>query len=338
MKRINLFILLTIFILNACFADDTAVIVASGSPGSATMTKSNQIKMNSEDVKITLENDSYTIEADFELINYGPENDITIAFPQWQWGTREVGEFKSFESWTNGRPEKIEIIEPPSVQEFGLVKINKWFARSIKFKNNETIHTSIRYEAGYEYGTISYLFGTGSNWNGEISKIIFEIRNNSDNWINEVFIDGFIDYTKNYEPQFNHNITINNNDNETTIIMEHVLPEISNCLHLFTNHIPIGLISNQYIKPSNGWYYSTRIIPEYILLFRSNKQLRLERNLIFAGHGNIFKAVDINEWLQKYCTDFYMPTKIVTSDDFNPQELRNIKVIQDEESRRKGTN
>ena len=55
---------------------------------------------------------------------------------------------------------------------------------------------------------------------------------------------------------------------------------------------------------------------------------------MFAAYGHIFRSEDINQWLKKYCSDWYTPKGTVTEKQFNENEKKNLALIQQEEARR----
>lgn len=305
-------------------ANDTFIEISSGAMSNIELKKNNQIQMISEIIEITLYDDFYQINVDFNFYNHGLSTEIEVGFPQWQDGTRGDFDFIEFKTSVNGEDKKFHEVNANIELSGGSLLINKWFVRTIKFPEKEYTRTNVNYKVpygSYQNGA-AYLFGTGSTWREDIKNITIIIKNKSERWINNLEINGVDDFT----PE-NHNDVIEIN-------LHNITPNISDEILIDANSVPSGLISLKRINPDKYWFYRSEIILQKGLRYLKKSQLRLLRNLIFAGNGHIFESKDINDWLNNYCDDWYKPIRRIGIDELTQNEKTNIRLIQIEENKR----
>lgn len=317
-----------LFSLFSVFANDAYTKVSGGSILPISKTKNENIKMEKEEINFILYKDHYDINVKFYFKNYGPKETIDVGFPQWKHYQKTEDDFYYFRSKVNNVTTNFSVKElqkPEPLNDYML--ITKWYIRSITFESNEITTTEVEYSAPYGVYGISesadYLFGTGATWKDCIGEMIIKITNTTDDvWINSIKID---------------NSDLGNiiRENNTIVIQEKkVYPKIESEIFLELDRIPDCLVSLRVINPERRWDFRDYIISESKLKFYSTTQLRYLRNLMFAAYGHIFRSEDINQWLKKYCSDWYTPKGTVTEKQFNENEKKNLALIQQEEARR----
>lgn len=196
---------LILFQSDPALGNDAPVILHSG--GAQVMSGPMTVKMESEVVQITLGKDSYKVDATFNFINTGEKVVIDVGFPKNGQGWIDdrfshTIDFIKFETWVNREP--VECIEQPSmarieggytlpdliknirqskdIKKLNLTAIdNRWMVKEkVEFPSNKITTTRVRYEAPYNpaspcKGTMSYIYGTGNYWNGNIGTSTFII-------------------------------------------------------------------------------------------------------------------------------------------------------------------
>jgi len=321
------FLILLFAISGLLFANDTYIEVSGGSLADYSNLKNENIQMIAETIKLTLYNEYYTTEVYFVFKNEGPGQSIKVGFPQWHRGTTQLSNFIDFECTVNGVITPFEeIITNNPKPHYRHLIINKWFVRDVFFESISLTTTSIKYSVPYgSYGNgAEYLYGTGSTWKGNISKVNIIISNKSDRWINDIEWD----FT-------NEEYTLENINEKIVIELNNVNPDFADLIILTANKIPRGLVSNRRVDPERYWLYDYSIINKDDLKLLTKSQLRLLRNLIFAAKGHIFSSIDINEWLNTYCSDWYKGERKVSLEDLTDIERQNVNLIRDEERKRK---
>ena len=330
----KVFVWLVIFIFSTFFlySNDAYTRVSGGSVLPLSKTKHESIKMEKEEINFTLYKDYYDINVKFYFKNYGPTETIEVGFPQWKHLQPTNDDFYSFSSKVNGKSNDFAVknLKTPEPLNDYMV-ITKWYVRSITFESNEITTTEVQYSVPYGvYGISSsadYLYGTGATWKDCIGEMVITITNKTDDiWINGIQLE-------NLEAS-----DIQRNQDSITITKTNVYPKLESEIFLQLDSVPDCLVSLRVINPERRWYFRDYIISENSLLYYSDSQLRILRNLMFAAYGNIFKSEDINTWLQKYCSEWYKPTQKVYDDTFNENEKKNLELIMQEEARRKNNN
>lgn len=332
-KLISLILSLFFICIGNTFANDAYVTAAGGNILPVGVESHPTISMVSEVIQITLLRENYHVHVDFEFYNSGDQAVVDVGFPQWRYGTGEIGKFTSFTTTLNGN--KIEYTEMSNnAQENDYIKIDKWFVRKITFPKNAITRTSVDYYADYShlgfYEGVEYLFGTGCSWKNPIKKQTFIISNNGG--INDVIFNIYFKEKKSYKDG-NSTSSISRNKKDLIIVRENVSPDINDVIRIETCSFYYAINPMKKLEESS-WRLSNEVIFPETLKYFTDDQLRLYRNLIYAWHGNIFKAKDINNWLKNAASDWYKPTHQVDISEFNEIEKINLKNIMDEEAKR----
>ncbi len=325
------FIWLAIFISSvfSLYSNDAYTKVSGGSILPLSKTKHEFIKMEKEEINFTLHKDYYDVNVKFYFKNYGQTETVKVGFPQWKHLQPTEDDFYSFSTKLNGQKTDFsiqELVKPEPLNNY--MQITKWYVRSITFKSNEITTTEVQYSAPYGvYGISSsadYLYGTGATWKDCIGEMIITITNTTDDiWINGIqFGDSGV-------------CDIQRIQNKVTITKTNVYPKLESEIFLQIDHLPDCLVDLRIINPEKRWYFRDHVLYKNSLIYYSDSQLRVLRNLMFAAYGNIFKAADLNSWLQKNCSEWYKPKQKVTEDFFNETEKKNLELIMQEETIRK---
>ena len=323
------YIVFTIYFLffGTIWANDAYITTAGGNVLPIEGMRNGHIQMSSENIDIILNDDSYQIKVDFDFFNNGPSETVTVGFPQWRGPQPTTTDFLEFSAKVNGLISPYQTVKPvrPDLLSEHIL-VTKWYTRKIDFPAESITQTSIQYTAPYGVYGISqsadYLFGTGATWNAPIGKITLRIKNNSSKWINELRVDGLSD------------LLIEEIEGTAQIVLENVSPELGAMITLIVDKVPTPLVTMRRINPEKEWFFRDRVVSSVTLKLLTKEQLRILRNLIFAARGQIFESSDLNNWLHKYCSSWYRPSRKISIDDLSPNELQNLRLIQNEESRR----
>jgi hypothetical protein len=153
------------------------------------------IRMDSEQVKIRLEKDSYSVDAEFIFYNTGETVTELVGFPKVNYlATRQhegPTNYMRFETWVNG--EKAEILasdpdskpmpsedfylNPKKGTRFPSQEIKLWLVHRIKFPGHAYTRMRTRYQSRCLFGqeVAEYVVGTGRHWMDRIGKAVFII-------------------------------------------------------------------------------------------------------------------------------------------------------------------
>lgn len=146
---------------------DIAPLQASGGAASA-KTVHQTIRMDSEEVKVTLEKGSYTVEAVFHFFNSGGTTTEWVGFPKGDQSYAPLPDsptdFIQFHAWINGKKATFSNED------------KHWMSHRVTFQGNTRTIIRIMYEANYYRGTIAtYVIGTGAGWKDNIGTAQFVV-------------------------------------------------------------------------------------------------------------------------------------------------------------------
>ncbi len=158
------------------------------------------VSMQSEVIRITLNNDTETVDCNFVFKNNGMATTVRMGFPDGADGTMDAEEevdtqadpnwrkkpmqplFTSFKSWVNGVPTKTTLIR---ADEPG----NYWHAKSVFFPQSSTrivrdlytlpVGGSIMGSGSGSFSEASYILHTGASWHGPIGRIEVDVTFNT---------------------------------------------------------------------------------------------------------------------------------------------------------------
>lgn len=194
---------------SSTFANDAPMNLQGG--GAQALTGPLTVSMESEIVKIILGKVNYIVDATFNFSNSGETVKLNVGFPKNGAGWlddrfSQTSDFIKFETWVDGK--QVNFTEKPNMASIeggytlpGLIKHIKQTAKTEKlnlmakdyrwmvkervhFPSKKITTTRVRYEAPYQNfggeckGGLTYIYGTGSHWNGNIgeSKFIVDAR------------------------------------------------------------------------------------------------------------------------------------------------------------------
>ncbi len=189
---------------NVSFANDAPMNLQSG--GAQALTGPLTVSMGSEVVKIILGKTSYVVDATFNFSNSGETVTLNVGFPKNGAGWLDdrfssTSEFIQFETWVDGK--QVKVTEQPNTASiegqytlpelikhvkrtkktpelFMMAKDYRWMVKeNVLFPSKKITTTRVRYEAPYQSfggqckGGLTYIYGTGSDWNGNIGESKF---------------------------------------------------------------------------------------------------------------------------------------------------------------------
>jgi hypothetical protein len=182
---------------------DVAPLVQQESGGAVSPVSDHaSIRMDSEQVTMRLEEDSYSVDAEFVLYNTGETVTELVGFPKANYVTTQEHEgptnYLRFETWVNG--EKAEIINSDCDSKLmtwrdfldnakkGTIKkgttfpskeIKLWLVHRVKFPGHAFTKIRTKYQSQYfvlfEQVQAIYIVGTGRHWKDRIGKAVFVI-------------------------------------------------------------------------------------------------------------------------------------------------------------------
>ena len=176
MKRIFL-LLLVILCAFCCMAagDDSAVV---GVGGTVKAMKSHpSVRMVSEEVKIRLYPERYTVNCRFVFKNEGKDTTVQMGFPENAWGdVRQAkrSRFEYFRTTVDGAPVKSTYQPLPPSEEN---EYTGWHIKTVPFKRGQTRVITVEYaspagEISDGSRFCSYTMHTGSSWKGKIGRAV----------------------------------------------------------------------------------------------------------------------------------------------------------------------
>lgn len=143
------------------------------------MRSSKDIRMESEDVRISLGNHSMHVRASFNFVNEGRAQTVTTAFPEsiTDFEDRKAASpfaIKWFKAWVDGKPVSVS---RKKVDFKGLVEFGEYSAvwvKQVSFPAHGRRNVVCEYEAAYSEGRATiyayYVLRTGATWKGKIGR------------------------------------------------------------------------------------------------------------------------------------------------------------------------
>jgi hypothetical protein len=176
---------------------DMAPLIQQESGGAVSpVSDHTSIRMDSEQVKIRLEKDSYSVDAEFVFYNTGETVTELVGFPTVNYLTIQPREgptnYMRFETWVND--EKTEILNsdpdnkpmtsedsylnPEKGTTFPSREIDLWLVHRVKFPGHAYTKMRTKYESLYFFPKFGpkeaiYIVGTGRQWKDRIGKALF---------------------------------------------------------------------------------------------------------------------------------------------------------------------
>jgi hypothetical protein len=309
-----------------------------GAGGSYTMAEdgSTEIRMESELVRLTLEEKYYKADITFLFKNYGGDMTVKIGFPEYRYGTQKETDITSFKTDVDGK--NMGVITAPDSEQYVL---KKWFIKEVHFTAGEEKVSHVSYEAQYgrhgSYSAVEYLYGTGRPWKGTIGSMTYEIVNNIGEkcWIYDCYFDnrGYNTADNTYDDVIPINIQ-RSSDSVVSVTASDVEPGHDDrfCIE-FSTFVPAYDEIFESVNPStNHWNYEGKLIPERQLALLSSHQLRIMRNFIYALYGRTFRDKDLQQYFST--ESWYKPDPGFSEDKITGTDRENIGRITAEEVRR----
>jgi hypothetical protein len=206
-------VLLLFISTHSLFANFTAVHVAGGTVTPLSNTK---IELVTEDIVFEILDNKWNVSLDYDFINKGEDDEVTLGFPKWRLGVETYdpalplayngpndfdkiiftinGEKRSFSIKKNSdqKPEDYYLSHgsEPVIFEWCLIKHT--------FPKNQHVNISVKYtsvygQAGFDE-MADYLFGTGGTWYSNIKRLKIRIEIASDIWVRRFYITNIVNY------------------------------------------------------------------------------------------------------------------------------------------------
>lgn len=318
---------LVLFVSFGLYANDTYFSMVGGSLV-PTDFEETEIQMKEEVIHIDVYQEYYEVTVEFQFYNPGDTKNITVGFPFLCEGYSGEGKINDFKCWTNGKETSYE--DKPIIKEWqDKTDLQNAYVRNIQFKKNAITKTKIQYKCQYSYeGALvaSYLYGTGKPWNKPIGKMTLQIDYHAE-YLAVQTVHMFRRYLKNEE--FNRK-------SETLFeaVFENVEPtELNESLSVsigssYQGHGPRAFPAY--------FFYIDRLATQEDVFWLTKKQLRFNRNMIYALHGYEFKSKDLRDYVNTYGKDWNPPYKVnpdFSEDDFSEIEKANIKFLLEQEKK-----
>jgi len=177
-----------LFIPSPGISNDAPLWLMSG--GAAPKSGNTTIRMDSEEVTIQLNKDSYTVDAIFHFFNTGETTTEWVGFPKRGAGYSDMfsgtKDFIRFKTWVKGL--EVQFWEERALLD-GLrlflrrmtqdhIRDYRWMVKQVVFPGLSETTTRVRYEAPYDRRdawAAYYIYGTGSYWKDNIGKATFTV-------------------------------------------------------------------------------------------------------------------------------------------------------------------
>ncbi len=198
--KIVCWIIVLILYHSAAIGDMTPLVQQESGGVVSPISDDASIRMDSEQVKIRLEKDSYSVDAEFVFFNTGETVTKLVGFPKANYLAERAYEgptnYMRFETWVNGKKAKIinsyPDDKPMTAAEFmdksrkGIIKkgtrfpsqeIKLWLVHRVKFPAHACTKIRTKYQSRYFhlFGQVQakYIVGTGRHWKDRIGKAVF---------------------------------------------------------------------------------------------------------------------------------------------------------------------
>lgn len=333
------------------FANDTHYGLVGNAlvPGKFTL-----IQMKEETIHLTLYDDYFEIDVEFIFENRKRDQELVLGFPV-LYGSN-IGKIYDFKSWINGIEIQREYL--PIEQDNGdhlivtegdeytktyySYKIDNAYAIPALFKTGITT-SRINYKSIYRlgslefnnnghscsvnmYDSISYYYGSGKTWWGNIEKINVIVTNKSSH------ILSFISKSEEW-------LWIG--DNELTYGFENVDPEYSDILiwgvesFINTNYSYLERFNLLRKGVKYDWDHKKDDLNYFTkkIKYLTKNQLRILRNAYYAIHGYKFASKDLQDIFSK-CS-WYKINPNYSDELLTSFDKKVISIIQEEENSRK---
>jgi hypothetical protein len=188
--------IIAIVLCRSAAIGDMAPLIPQASGGAVSPVSDHaSIRMDSEQVIMRLEEDSYSVDAEFLFYNSGNTLSELVGFPDVDYLTTEHNDgptnYIRFETWVNGKKAEIINDDPnrnaprdkisyTNVPDKSHLRENKpWLVHHVQFPGHAYTKIRTKYQSRYsvflERVRAIYVIGTGRNWKDQIGKAVFII-------------------------------------------------------------------------------------------------------------------------------------------------------------------
>lgn len=302
--------------MSQAFSDDARIKTVGGGAGIVSekdahfeIAQDEDIEMVKGLVRITMYDDSYTVDAQFWFKNHGDEKTIYMGFP----GAQGFGPELNFTSFINGKQVEIKKYKDVHYEDYDYAA-PEWYVKTVHFDEYGSLISQVKYRG--HYGTINtgmlycgidgwlpYIYGTGKSWKGPIGKITVDVKNLSlktyvmeVDFLHKKFGASWDKFQPLPKDSFNFRWI---SDDTFRIEADNVEPSSAEeafelQLHHFDyQNIEGWLRSNPGKNPIYARVDFTKWNIDSDLCFYTKNQLRFARNDFYALHGRSFASKDV---------------------------------------------
>jgi hypothetical protein len=302
------------------FADDCGV---GTDGGSVFIERVKDIRMEKEEIYITLNKDNANVNCIFWFYCNGKGVRRSVGFPDyWAEAPESSQPLHNFKTKINGNEIKVKkkliTITEIEGRDSSIHEYKQVYFWKMDFKSNDTTKIENNYTAEYgscvysRFQELAYIIGTGSTWEGTIGegKITFDFSNFiSTKWLAPIQVP-------------DSEIKLETNENEV--------------LFTFKNYKPKNEDEELSVKVFTPWnkIYGTSSDQEFSKFINqiSKAELRIMRNEVFARHGYVFKDTDLGSYFKK--TVWYKPNPNFNLNRISKEEQNTVSEIQEIENRK----
>jgi hypothetical protein len=281
--------------------------------------KNNKIRMVKESVRINISGPTYEVTADFTFKNNGPAKTINMAFPERGEGAgvdprHDIG-FTRFVTYVNGKSTKVRRVITKTVDDGSDGSYQALWIKQVSFKQGETKQVRVAYHAvpGNQAGKgffASYDF-TGQDWSGDVAESTLTVK-----------LDPHLKFLKSTfkDKQFQ----MHRGGGEFTAGWTNWQAQ-GHFQFWFNPTKATSRSVQQSYWPSPGAPRYTVPLTANDLRGKSNQQLDVMRNTIYARYGREFKRSDLRNYFSHQSWYHYNPN--FKESLLTPVERRNAAFI-----------
>jgi hypothetical protein len=323
MKATTAISLFVVFLLAQSSCADDAFLGTVG--GNVFLSKSKNIQMVREDVRVEALRDSCLVHCRFEFFNEGKTQKCTVGFPDFVFSLGGVSEpLRGFQCQIEGRSVDVTRRQEAHVEGTDTIYANYWYAWEMTFASKEKVIVENDYVAFWggsnsDTKDFAYVLGTGGSWRDPIGygRIVIEHSEvASGNFVGDPWNDTL-------------HITMSRFEDSTVFEFAEFRPEER-------AQVGFSLLSywddpaRKFISYDEDHYFTTYL---YGLDFffdgrpRESNELREMISEIFARCGYVFRdstmAAEFNG------KSWYKPDSTFTLDKLNKYEHATVRFMQD---------
>jgi hypothetical protein len=246
----------------------------------------------------------------------------------------DTGE-KDFAKWYASGEEGREGSDISNRYYYSEVMKLDWFVKKVRFEGGRKTAIKVRYSTRYGVnGSGSYwaryIYGTGRTWKGDIGQARFIVDASQR--------DGDFEMSYRFSDARRPFAVSTLGRGVCQYLISAIKPDENELLEL---RVPTGESGGFdagpgqefYFKQYADWEYQKEVIPDALLGGKRPWQLRLLRNMFFAGHGKRFQDPGLARYFE--ARSWYHPKDDFKNTDLNEIEKANVRKIQGLEQKKR---